>query len=437
MSLASAAGFASLAVSPLPVVRELGFALAGGVLLTTLTALALRKSLGGAEPGPASGPAAKGPVAAGSPVPAKRAPARGGRLAVALAVTALAAVGWLSLPRLTVQADPQQLLRGLPELASAQRAQRVLGSSGEVSVVLTGPDATGLAALAWSRQAEQIIVTRYGDRLRPVLTAPDLLRFLGGDPTEAQLDAALGLLPPYLRSAVISSNSGSAVMIFGVGLQDVGRQAALIENVRKALPPAPAGFSVRLVGLPVAAERGYELISAGRYAANLAGIAAAGVVLAIGLRRRTEAVRAVLAALLATGWSLAALWLAGGSLSPLTVALGSLTTVTGSEFLVLLADADVRASRRLRRSVALACLTSAIGYCALAASELSVLRNFGLVLTGTVVLSYAAARVVLWVAPVAAPASPSPSPSPGLRAGPGAGPRAEAMPDRETVPAQP
>lgn len=192
----------------------------------------------------------------------------------------------------------------------AGRAERVLGSSGEVSVVLTGSPGAGAAdpaALDWARRAQTAVVTGFGTELRSVLTLPDLLAFLGPEPTPQQVRAALDLLPGYLSSALVTTHRDAALMIFGVRLGDLGEQAGLLEAVRAALPPHPPGRSVMLAGLPVAAAEAYRQVSEGRYLANLAGVVVAGVVLAAGLRRRAEALGAVAAAVLATGWGLAVL----------------------------------------------------------------------------------------------------------------------------------
>jgi predicted RND superfamily exporter protein len=390
VAAASAASFASLVISPIPFVKELGVALAAGMVLTTALTLLVKRRLAG------DGDHA----AAEADTPGAHTGTRRRRIGGGVALVLAGAAGWALLPGLPVQANPEQLAAGLPALNDAQQVQREIGSSGEVSVVLRGGDVAGPASFRWAKQAEDVIVSRYGDQLRPVLTLPDLLKFLGGNPSGEQLSSAIGLMPKYLTSAVLNDDTDSSVMIFGLKLQDLGQQSRLLKEVQQALPPPPPGSHADLVGLPVAANRGYDLVSEGRYPANLAGIVVAGLVLLAGLRRRSDALRAVAAALLATGWGLAGIWLLGGALTPLTVALGSLVTVTGCEFLVLLADRDIRGSKRLKNSVALACLTSAIGYLALAASGLSVLRDFGLVLTGAVVLSYAAARAVLWLAPV-------------------------------------
>jgi predicted RND superfamily exporter protein len=298
-----------------------------------------------------------------------------------------------------VQANPIELARGLPALADAGAVESVLGASGEISVELTGPDVISPESLAWSRATQEALAQRLGDQLRPVVSAAGLLSFLGPSPTPAQISAALALLPSYLSSSVLRPDHHVALLVYGVRMQDLGSQQRMLADMRATLPPPPAGYRSDVVGLPAAASRGYELLLDDRYPANLCGLLAAGLVLVLGLRRRGDAARAVVAAALATGWGLAALWLLEVELSPLTVALGSLVTVTGCEFVVLLSEADRGAHRWLHRSVGYACLTSVLGYLVLAASRLWLVREFGLVLSAAVVLSYLAARLVLWLHP--------------------------------------
>ncbi|TVT24154.1 RND transporter [Amycolatopsis acidiphila] len=393
LSLAAAAGFASLVVSPLPFVQDLGIALALGVLCTVAAASLFHRLL------PGRGRAALRVAPAPRARSAGTTSSRTARVTALAAAVVVAGLGWVVLPRLQVQADPEQLAKGLPEIENARVTQDVLGFSGEVSIVLKGQNVVSPETLSWARKAEEQVVAAHGDQLRPILTVPDLLGFLGDAPTAGQLESAMALLPRYLTSAVISSRDDDSVLIFGLKLQDLGRQRELLSGLLHVLPPAPPGYHVDLVGLPVAADRGYDLISQDRYLANLAGVVAAGIVLCVGLRRRTDGLRAVLAALLAIGWGFAGVWLAGASLNPLTMALGSLATVTGCEFVVLLTDRQVLGGSWLRRSVAFACLTSAAGYLALTVSGLAALREFGLILGATVVLSYVAARLVVWLLP--------------------------------------
>jgi predicted RND superfamily exporter protein len=387
-ALASTAGFASLAFSPMPFVRDLGLALAAGVLVALGATLVFRRHL-------SIDPEADRTVVV---APAPRAPARL-RVPVLIAVAAVAALGWVALPQLNVTARPDQLAAGLPAVDDALHAESVLGSSGEVQVLLSGPNVVTPEALAWMRQAEDTVVLRHGSELSPIVSMPDLLQFLGIAPTSEQITAAMKLLPPYLSGAVVRPDGTRAVISLGLGLglQDISRQMVLLDGLRAELPPPPPGMQAEVVGLPVVAARGYELISEGRYLGNLIGIAAAGLVLAVGLKRRSDALRAVLAASLATGWSLALAWTLGISLSPLTVALGSLATATACEFTVLLTVDSGR--RTIQRTVGVAAAAATLGYLALAASDLSLIRQFGLLLAATMVLSLVAAHTVVRLLP--------------------------------------
>lgn len=384
-ALATAGGFGSLAVSPLPFVRELGVGLALGVILTLAGSLTVSRSLLDKPVEPA--------IPATTPAPRSR------RWAVLMPLVVIAILGWSALPVVQVQANPEALARGIPELEQARHAEKVLGSSGEIKVVLRGNDVLSPQALDWARSAEEAIIANYGDQVRPVLTMPDLLQFLGTDPSPEEVASGVNLLPPYLTSAVIRPDHRQAVMIFGLQLQDLEQQSRLLDRLRSVLPPPPNGFQADLVGLPVAADRGYTLVSEGRYFANVTGIVVAGAILTLGLRRRRDVIGAMLAAVMATGWALAGVWLLGVQLSPLTILLGSLTAVTASEFAVLLREASRGRGTGLRRIVALACVTSAAGYLTLLASELWLLREFSIVLAATVLLSYVAARVAVWALP--------------------------------------
>lgn len=381
-ALAAAAGFASLGISPLPFVADLGLALAAGVLIAVLLAL-LFVRWGGTPHAEDPPPAAPAP------------PVRRRRLLVTCAVV-LAACGWFVLPKLGVESNPDRLAEGMPSVSEARHAEDVLGSSGEVQVLLDGNDMLTPQALRWMRKAEDAIVAAHGRDLRPVVTMPDLLAFLGERPTPQQIHAAVRLLPPYLTGAVLRHDGRAAVLSFGMKLDDLDRQQRLFADLRTTLPPPPAGYTVRVTGLPVAVAQGYELVSADRYLSNGLGIAAAGAVLCLGLRRRLDGVRAIAAASLATGWGLAGMWVFGVALTPLTAALGSLTVATACEFTVLL-TAGAAVSRGMRRTVSVAALAACLGYLTLALSGLTIISRFGLLLAATVCLSLLAAQLVVRV----------------------------------------
>lgn len=413
----SACSFATLALTPLAFVRDLGITLAVGIVFAVgLGALLVRRGAdAAAEPAPTTAAGAStGPSATAS---------RRVRFGVGAGVLALALAGWALLATMPLQTNIQDLARGLPAMADADHVQDVIGTNGELNVVLRATGAPGAApadvrspqAWQWMENAQQQIVVNHGDALNPVLSPPGLLDFLGTNPTADQIAAGLRLMPDSLTSAVVRGDGRVANMSYGVSLNDLGELASVTSQVRSELPPPPPGMTAELAGLPTVAVRGYQIVSSDRYLASAAGVVAAGLVLALGLRRRVDALRAVAAAVIATGASLLLLWATGTALSPLTVALGSLTAAVGCEFTVMVSQSVRQADRSLRRAVALAAGTSAIGYAVLAVSPLALMREFGLLLAASVGLSYAAALFVVWVWPpttplTAVPDAPEPAP---------------------------
>lgn len=385
-ALASSASFASLALSPVPFVRGLGLALSVGVLLSLGLGLLLTRGADQAE-----GLGARGPS---SPSPVLR-----HRWAVLAATALVAAGGWLVLPSLSVESNPDSIARGVPELQRAKVAERTLNTSGEVDVVLRGPDVLSPAALTWQNSALASVVSAHGDELRLVASPSTLFTFLGDKPTAAQITAGAALLPPYLLGVVVTSDRSQALTSYGVRLTDLVHQNQVFTQIKQGLPPPPSGYTASVTGLPVLAAEGYGALSSQRVGPNVLGLALAVLVLLVGLPRRSDAWRALLASSLAIGWGLLALRATGTPLTPLTASLGSLTAAVGCEFLVVAASAQRDGRPGVSRGVALAAATSSLGYLVLVASGLAVMRSFGLVLAVSMGLAYAATVLVLRLLP--------------------------------------
>jgi predicted RND superfamily exporter protein len=385
VACATSASLATLMASPLPLVRDLGMTLSIGVLFAALLGILARRLV--YRDSDVAGAAEALPEGPSGAIPWRTLVRRRRPLTVFLAMLLIASAGWALLPRLPLQTNIERFAAGLPALDDARHVQDVIGSSGELDVVLSGVDVTSPAAVDWMDRAEEVIVTQFGDQAHRVISMPMLLSFLGQDPTPGQIASALRLLPQYLTGSVVSLDRGTSVMIYGVKVDDLDAVQRLRDGLLTMLPPAPPRYQVRLAGLPIVAVRGQQLVSGDRLAANLLGVLAAGLVLAIGLRRRWDALRAVVAAVLATGVGLFLLWLTGTPLSALTVALGSLTAAVGCEFTVLLSEASRRRNPALRRAVLLVTATSMVGYAVLVISGIAVVREFGVLLAGAVLLA--------------------------------------------------
>jgi hypothetical protein len=404
VGLSTSAAFGALLLTPVRAVQDLGLALAVGIAFAVAIALLLSRRLG---------PAAQPPLPAATP----RAAASGrARSVVAVAAVVVLASGWALLPHLGLRSDLRGFAEGVPAIDDAAHVEQVMGSSGELTLAVSGPDTMTREALSWMSRAQDQLITAHGDQLRPVVSPPTLLGFLGHTPTDGQLDAALRLLPGYLTSSVFSADHRLAVLTFATRLDDAQRLLTLRDQIRASLPPPPTGLSVELTGLPMAAVAAYQSISDDRYLSNVLGLLAAGAVLLLGTRRLGDAGRAVGAAALATAAGFGLLWFTQTSLTPVTAALGSLTAAVGCEFTAVLAEAARRRDPGLRRAVGLAAAASAVGYATLGFSGLAVVSQFGVLLAGAVGLAYGAARLLVWLLPpTAATAAPASSPTPGAR----------------------
>lgn len=397
VAIATAASFAALAVTPLPVVQELGLTLAAGILVAVGVAFPLNWRFP-----PASHRNVVGERAANSSegaVPRTRSVSRSRRIAAGAVVSVLAVGGWLAVPSLPLNGNFQSFAADLPALQDAHHVENIMGSSGEVDVSLSGPNVVSKETVDWMRRKQDAIVTAHGDQMRPTLTPATLLRFLGPSPTSEQIDAALRLLPSYLTNAVIRDDKHMSVMSFGVKLTNVQQMQGLRDDVTKILGDPPAGVRTEVTGLPVIGASASQAVSMNRYLPNVLGIIAAGTVLAFGLRRRGDAVRAVAAAGIATGLGLLGMWLLGIALTPITVAVGSLTAAVGCEFTVVLAESVRHGDRGMWRAALLAAGASATGYSVLLFSGLGIVRQFGALLTFTVALAFVSAWFVVRVSP--------------------------------------
>ncbi|GAA4815377.1 MMPL family transporter [Nocardioides caeni] len=403
-ALASAAGFAALAVAPVPAVADLGTSLAIGLVVTALVSLAVHR-WGPGEP--TDGP--DEPV-----VPAARAETvgRGTRRAVLLLPVLAAAVGWALFPSLTLQSDFTTLADGLGEYDDARSVERIVGASGEVALVVRGDDVLDAQTLAWMTTTRREVVARHGDELNAVLSPTDVLSFLGAEPRPGQVDAALRLLPSYLASSVVSEDRRMAVMTYGVDLRDVERLQVLRDYLEEVAATAPEGVEVELAGLPMVAVSAQEAMDDERLVGAVLGILAAGLALLVLLRAPRVALVAMLSATLASGLVALGMAITGATLTPMTAGLGSLTAAVACEFTVLLALARRRGDRRLARSVDLAAAASATGYAVLMVSDLGLIRGFGLLLALTVAVALGVSRLLVWsLLPDSGTAAPTDSPT--------------------------
>lgn len=419
---ATAAGFLVLLLSPVPMVQGFGLLLVIGVvlaLLLTLTAgvaaVAVLPRRSAPEPLAAAWRGA-GELLTGNP-PARaigRAGAAVGRGALRLATErprrmlgiafVLAAAGWVMHTQTPVESDLQKLVpQDLPALEDLRALQEATGVGGQLDVVVHSED--GLArpeTVRWMSDYQGRLLKRYGYRagrgcgeaeLCPAFSLPDLFE---GDvaASRSAIEGLLDAVPPYLSQGVITADRKTATMAFGIRLMALERQQEVIETMRRELDP-PEGVTAELAGLPVLAAAANERIASDwrRALQLLAGLLAVALVLLLALRSPRRALVPLVPIALATGWSGLVLWATQIPLNPMSVTLGALVIAISTEFSVLLseryrqeraaghdsAEALRRTYASTGRAVTASGVTAIAGFAVLVVSDITMLRDFGIV----------------------------------------------------------
>jgi uncharacterized protein len=425
---ASAAAILVLALSPVPMVRGFGVLLVVGVavaLLCALTAGAAAVSLSSRRPPRARGALARSPLAAAwrgarelladnpltrlithaALVGSVRHPGR--VLCVGLA---LAALGWGLDTQTKVQTDITKLVpQNLGSLQSLNTVERITGVGGEIELMVEGNDLTKLSTIEWMIDYQKTVLARFGyssargcsrARLCPAFSLTDLFEQQAAGASakklsQREVNGLLSVVPAYFSQDVITPDRRVATLAFGIRLMGLDRQQQLIEQMRSSLHP-PAGVHASLVGLSVlAAQSGAAVADPWRRLETLlVGLAAVALVLLLAFRGdRRRALVPLVPIVLATGWSALIMFAVRVPLNPMSVTLGALVIALSTEFSVLLSErhrqeklagydtieALRRSYRRTGAAVAASGVTAIAGFGVLVLSNITMLRDFGLV----------------------------------------------------------
>jgi uncharacterized protein len=476
--LATAVGFVVLILSPIPLVRTFGLLLVLGIALAFAIALTagfaalafsrprdtevrprrwgsagsrLRRAAEHAEA--RRDAAATRLSAAGRSALATSIAAPGRVLVVALV---LAVTGWVAGTRTDVVSDIRELVPGsLPALEEVDVLEEETGVSGEVSVVVEAPDLTDPALIEWMRDYKDRVLVSNGfggefptcqeADLCPGLSLPDL--FGDGNLSRAQVRALLSIAPPYFLSGLVSPDPdaqtqegavpGLTHVRLKIPVMPLDEQKELIDDLRAEVDPAgteldpPANVEVTVAGLPALAADASSQLSGSRYWLTVVGLlAVAGVLLAV-YRSAGRALVPLIPIVLATGWSALVIEAMDIPLNPMSAALGALVIAIATEFSVLLA-ARYHEERAAGRSVGealratytrtgaavLASGTTAIaGFAVLIATDIRMLRDFGLVTVVDLAVALLGVMLVLPAALVWAEGGFEPFADPARRVG--------------------
>jgi uncharacterized protein len=446
--VATAVGFLVLLLSPVPMVRGFGALLVLGIALALLCAVCagFAALVRFRRPAPAS-PERPGRLRAQAAALGRHPRVHAGRewladrswralgasiahprrvLAVGLAVAVL---GLALDTQSEVVSDVRELVpQDLDALQDVNVLQEETGVSGEIDVTVRAEDITDPKVTAWMSRFQDGVLRAHGYRpgkrcgqekdppeLCPALSLPDLFETAGTGP--GQVRQLLDAVPPYLSQGVVTPDRTTANLAFGIRLMPLDRQKEVVDDIKRRLNP-PEGVEASVVGLPVlAAEANGALSSPWRRALALVA-ALLGVFLVLLAVRRSARGAAVplIPIALATGWSGLILFVLGllpgpleVDLNPMSVTLGALVIAITTEFSVLLSSrylqereggaGPARAIELAYASTGAAVLasgaTAIAGFAALIASDIRMLRDFGIVTVVDLSVSLIGVMIVL------------------------------------------
>ena len=341
---------------------------------------------------------------------------------VLVASLALAALGWAADTQTHVGSDVRKLVpQDMPALRDINTLQKETGVSGEIDVLVHGRDLSRPEVIAWMTNFQRRVLASHGyqegdtcqpkknpPKLCPALSLTDLFRTTPGSRIDAR--SLLAAVPPYFAQAVVSRDRTTANLAFGIHLQGLDTQKAIVDDIRSQLNPPP-GVTAEVAGLPVlAADSNGKLSSGWRRALTLlAGLAAVFLVL-LAIRRKVGLAAVPLIPIaFATGWSALILFVIGIPLNPMSATLGALVIAISTEFSVLLSaryreerergarpgDAIDHAYASTGAAVLASGVTAIAGFAALIASNIQMLREFGVVTVVDLTVSLLGVMVVL------------------------------------------
>jgi hypothetical protein len=244
-------------------------------------------------------------------------------------------------------------------------------------------------------------------RKAEICPGPALTDFLGGadaEVTRSQVLRTVSALPAYDLEAVVTRDAegglgDTALIAFAVRTMPLDEQQELIDSIRAQIDPPgagngpPEGTTVELAGLPVLAAEASSDLENSRYWLALAGLIAVALALLALYRSASRALVPLIPIALATGWSSLVLAAMDIPLNPMSAALGALVIAITTEFSVLLSsrfheeresglslgESLRRAYERTGAAVLASGITAIAGFAALIASDIRMLRDFGLV----------------------------------------------------------
>ncbi|MBN1369360.1 MAG: RND family transporter, partial [Dehalococcoidaceae bacterium] len=315
--LATIAGFITLYISEVPMIRDFGIMLAAGIIISYLVGLFLLHSIVylADRRTPVERLKIKSQAASGR---IERFLEWLGALAVHhtgwVTVIALvfAAAGCIADGYLATNTDYEELMpQDEPALVELRHLREITGSGGQLRFLVESADVASPDVLAWMAGWEQQAIAHYPEILSSNSPAMLVSRAAGGTiPSRPQIDAILAGTPDLFRSRVITDNAAMASLEFNIEYISLEEVHDLIRELEHMASP-PQGVKVSSVGTMALGAGTIDAIIGSRMLLNMLCLGAVLLIILVAYRRPVAALLTVIPVGAVIAWSSLDMFLIG------------------------------------------------------------------------------------------------------------------------------
>ena len=396
--LATIAGFITLYISEVPMIRDFGMVLAIGMVISYIVALFLLHSIiylvdrrMPIKKLKETASEASGRI--------ERILLRLGKLAInhtlwIFIVSVVFAIGggiadhWLP-----TNTDYEELMpQDTPALMELRELREIVGSGGTIRFMVEADDVTSLEVLGWMKEYQDEALLSYPELISTNSPATLISTAAGGViPAQQQIAAILANTPANYLEQVLSSDHSMASISFDIKYISLEEIHSLLQQMQGEIIP-PAGVRVSPVGSLVLGSSTIDAVIGSRLTMNLICLGAVLIILLLVYRRIDNPIFAIIPVGAVIAWSSLDMYLIGIPLNPLTAILGVLVIGNCTEYMVVLLgrydeekrlglppqDAMVTAISKIGRAIVTSALTTLGGFSVLIASNFVMIRDFGI-----------------------------------------------------------
>jgi hypothetical protein len=414
--VAGAFGFLALRLSSVPMIRDFGLLLCVGVVVLVSAALVLpltvlvlvdrhrAKDVNARRPQPSRVERAVGRVTNMR---------RSAVMAFCAVGVLVATAGFVVEGRMPIQTEPERWVS--PNGAAVEELQDLRAATGfstQLGIMIEADDVTSDAVVGWMYRFQTAELQRHPGQLLQAASMPGVAAdVVGITPSGDDVRALLPIAPHDISASLVGADHKSANLVFPIGEMSLGQRSDLISSIendlRGDLAPPP-GVRVTPSGLAVLGIELVKGLEANRQTLTLAALGLVGLWLLVRGRFRARSLLPVVPVAIAVGIATIVIWALGFELTPLTTVAAPLVIAVGTEFTVLL-EARYREERsrgctpaeacarlpRIGRAFVASGLTLVGGFAVMAASPMTLLRDFGIVVAIDVLIALASALLIM------------------------------------------